>query len=306
MILWLLFEKKMIAGVSRALSWLGWNRHFIVAVAILGAVVATGAMLGWVVKRPVPWPDGVQVDKDFRLLTLASRFGPYAKVLADGLLRKADGKPDGERIFKQTEIKGLGFATRHHGDRYPRRRSNWYVSRVYANDRIADRGDPYKFWRLEVFYYTGMKDRVPHVGERCLEVAGARLLSRKVVGFRAPAAREPWDRRIDFQRVHFEHGKPGKVPIEGVEYYVFGLNDSPERSWEYVRWRMRLPMPRHNYYAKIQFAPYGLRRIDSVSEADRAAAEFIKYALPSIVNLLPSAADIDRLAKAEKAEKLDS
>lgn len=282
------------------LSWFGQNGHFMVAVAILGAVAGAGAMLGWVVKRPVLWPGGVKVDEDFRLLSLASRFGPYAKVLEDGVFRKPDGKPDGERIFDRTEIKVLGLATQHHSDRYPRRRSNWYVSRIYANDRITDWDDPYKFWRLEVFYYTGLKDQVPHVGERCREVAGGRLQSSKAIAFRAPAAREPWGQQIDFQRIHFEHGKPGDVPVQAVEYYVFSLNDTPQRSWEYVRWRVGLPMPRYNYYAKIQFGPNGLKGIDSVSETDQAAAEFIKYALPSIVKLLPTAADIGKLAEAEK------
>lgn len=284
------------------LSWFGQNGHFIVAVAILGAVAAAGAMLGWVVKMPVPWPEDVKVDKGFRLLNLASRFGPYAKVLADGVLGEPDGKPDGERIFDREEIKALGLATRHHSDRYPRRRSNWYVSRVYANDRITDRDDPYKFWRLEVFYYTGMKGQVPHVPERCGQAAGGTLQSSKAVTFRAPVARGPWDQQIDFQRVHFEHGKPGEVPIQAVEYYVFSLNDTPERSWIRVRLRMGLPMPRYNYFAKIQFGPMGSGGIDNVPEADRAAAEFIKYALPSIVKLLPTAADIDKLAKAEKPD----
>lgn len=291
-----------ISKKMTVLSWLGRNGHFIVAVAILGAVAAAGAMLGWVVKSPVPWPEGVKVDEDFRLLSLASRFGPYAKVLADGVLRKPDGKPDGERIFDRTEIKALGLATRHHSDRYPRRRSNWYVSRVYANDRITDRNDPYKFWRLEVFYYTGLKGHVPHVPERCGQVAGGTLQSSKAIAFRAPAAREPWDQQIDYQRVHFEYGKPGGVPAQAVEYYVFSLNDTPERSWISVRLRMRLPVPRYNYFAKIQFGPMGVGGIDNVPEADQAAGEFIKYALPSIVKLLPTAADIDKLAKAEKPD----
>ena len=289
-----------ISKAKTALSWFQQNCHFMIAAAILGAVALAIAMLGWVVKEPVPWPEDVVVDEGFRLLSLPAKFGPYVKVLKDGVCGKLDGKPDGERILESREMRALGMGTSYDKDRYPKRRSNWYVSRMYEDERISDLRHPYKYWRLEIYYYTGLKDKVPHVPERCGQAGGATLQSSKPIAFRAPAAREPWDRQINFQRVHFEFGGPGEVPRQAVEYYVFSFNGKQERAWEYVRLKMALPIPRYNYFAKIQFAPAGRGMIDSVQEADQAAAEFIKYALPSIVQTLPSAEDVERLTEAEE------
>ncbi len=295
--------RKTTSKTMVALSWLGRNGHFLLAMSILGAVGGAIAMLGWVVKMPVPWPEGVVVDKQFRLLSLPARFGPYVRVAKDGLFSKADGKADGENIFKPDDVRSLGLGSTYDKARYPHRRSNWYVSRIYEDERISDERHPHKFWRLDVTYYTGLRGKVPHVSERCLWVAGATVLSRKPVAFRAPQARKPWDQYIDFQRVYFELGRPGEIPTEAVDYYVFSLNGKPERSWEYVRLKLSLPMPRYIYFAKIQFSPMARSRVDTVEGADEAAAEFIKHALPGIVQMLPSAEDIDRVAKTEERDK---
>ena len=289
-----------ISKTMTILSWLGRNGHFLVALLILGAVAGAIGMLGWVVKQPVPWPEGVEVDKEFRLLSLPSRFGPYVKVVKDGVFSEADGQPDGEIISKPDDVRKLGIGTTYDKARYPDRRSNWYVSRIYEDERIADERHPHKFWRLDVYYYTGLRDKVPHVSERCLWVAGATVLSSKPIAFRAPEARKPWNRHIDFQRVYFELGSPGELPTEAVDYYVFSLNGKPERSWELVRLALSLPMPRYVYFAKIQFSPMARSRVDTVEGADEAATEFIKHALPSIIKMLPSAADIDKVAKTEE------
>ncbi len=283
--------RKVLKTVAAVLAGLSRNRHFVIGMVVLLVVAATVTLLGWVVKYPVPWPEDVEVDEEFRMLSLADRFGPYAKV--------AD---IGEVILKRSTKRALGLGTSYDRARYPKRRSNWYVIRLYEDTRIADRDDPYKFWHLEVYYYTGLRDKVPHVPLRCLEAAGAKVLSQEKVIFRAPAAPEPWDEEIAFQRTHWERINRIKQRQQGAEYYVFSLNGGQERRWEKERFKMGLPLPRYNYFAKIQFSPAGRTSMTSVSEADKAAAEFVKYSLPSIVATLPSAEDISKLGKADKLE----
>lgn len=275
--------------VTAALSGLGRDRHFIIATVILLGAAAAIAMLGWVVKYPVPWPENVVVDEDFRMLSLPDRFGPYVKA-----------SKDGEIIFERSIMRSLGLGTSYDKARYPKRRSNWYVAQRYQDVRATDPAGPYSHWRLEVYYYTGLKDQVPHVPLRCLEAGGAEVLGDEKVTFTAPAAPPPWNKAVAFQRVHWEKTSPGRLAVQGVEYYVFSFNGKQERRWEIVRLKTGLPLPRYNYFAKIQFSPAGRGTIHGVQEADQAAAEFIKHALPCIVQTLPTAADIDRLAKAEE------
>ena len=278
------------------------HRHFIISVAILLSIFVAINLLKGVVKQPVPWPEDMLVDGDFRLLNFSGRFGPYVKVTADGgYYRTAagepilDGKQDGELIFERDILRTLGIGTSYDKKRYDNRSSNWYVARIYEDSRVTDPNSPYRFWRMEIYYYTGLKDKVPHVPLRCLEAGGAKVLSHEKVPFTFPTGGEPWNGQIGFQRAHWQRVNPDGSSRQGVEYYVFSLNGQPARKWEYVRFKMALPGPRYNYFAKIQFAPAGYSSFTDLAEADRAAAEFIKYALRAALETLPDAADVERI-----------
>ena len=65
---------------------------------------------------------------------------------------------------------------------------------------------------------------------------------------------------------------------------------------------MALPWPRHNYFAKIQFAPAGYSSFTDLADADRAAAEFIKYALPAALETLPDVADVELINETTEDE----
>ena len=284
------------------------EKHFRVACIVL-IVTALGwgsakKLLGIVLRKsPVPWPANVVVDEDFRLAltSLPERLGPYA-LAADGTMNRGqkgepDGEPDGFRTLPEDVLELLHIGTGVDQDRRGQRSSNWYASRVFVDTRP---GRQFTHWELEVTYYTGGLDNVPHVPEVCLRAAGANLIDEECgrVSFSAPAARNPWDEALDFNRTVYEKRNYSGTIEKGVQYYIFSLNGRPERMWERVRLELTSPFGSYCYFAKIQFSPR--QRITDVDQADEAAADFIRYVLPSVLQALPMPEDIQALNAAEK------
>jgi len=271
-------------------SWCRAERHFLIVAMILAATTIgwnqTIKRLRWVMsKESVPWPTDVRVSDDFRLLNLPKKLGPYVLV------------KDGEIVYPEDDLELLRVGTSVDKMRLGQRRSNWYLARIYRDTRKSPQAR-YNAWRLEVYYYTGGMDTVPHVPERCLVAAGAAMLGSKDIIFKAPAARKPWDEPIVFRRARYEVSDRLKLNTrQFVQYYAFSLNGRPEKSWERVRLTLSYPWIRYSYFAKIQFAP--VRNVIDQAEADRAAEEFLNNFLPSVLKTLPMPADIERLDSAK-------
>ncbi len=269
------------------LGWCAANVHFLIATVLLLCVAAGIHAFRRVDRQPVPWPEGTSVGSDFRLLTFPERLGPFK--LVDG----------GEITFDEDIMRALGLGSSYDKDRHPLRRSNWYINRVYEDTRVSDRNNPYRYWRLEVYYYTGMRDNVPHVPERCLIAGGVEVLDRTNVSFNIPAARAGWDDAVKFRRVHYRRRSAGGFAArDGAEYYTFSLNGVPETRWERVRLDLSLPWVRHCFFAKIQFAPFapsGAGGIKSAAEADLEAEKFMNVFLPAVLRVLPTHSDVERL-----------
>jgi len=266
--------------------------HFGIAAGIL-AVTAVGfeytiAKLKLVTqKEPIPWPSGVLVNQEnFRWVNLPEQVGNRYFLAEDGELSgEKDGQPDGELIVPPDVLDSLKIGTSLDKQRVAERTSNWYVSRRYR-DNTRPAGDPLRYWQLEVYYYTGVMDTVPHVPDICMAAAGATQLGSRYLTMSIPAAPSPWDQPLEFQRSGFEIPDPRtSQPQRRVEYYVFSVNGEPETSREKVRLKLMSIFDRYSYFSKIQFSPVFASPNDA--EADRAAEELMNCFLPVIFRALP-------------------
>jgi len=281
------------------LPWCGRNRHFLLAAGVLSAAAAWWLLapnyLRWALRKSaVPWPEGVDVTADFRWRNLPETLGPYV-LLGDGRLsEQRDGLSDGEIVFNEELRHTLGVGTSFDETRLADRRSNWYVARLYEDARPADRTGPLRWWRLDVTYYTGDLDTVPHIPEKCLVASGADVLDTTPLRFEVPAARGPWDRPFTVLRTRYQTFDKSTLSVKQfVQYYVFCLNGVPESSWKKVRLLLTYPWVRHCYFAKIQFAPR--HQVADLDDADRRAEEFANAFLPAVLKALPEPADIEAL-----------
>ncbi len=260
--------------------------HFVIALVVV-CLMGVGIHL---YKRPeaqpIEWPKGVRVNRDFRLISLPKQVGPFELI--------------DEKEFDEDLIRALGIGTGYDKERYPTRRSSWYGIGFYA-DRRKGQAEPFQYWRMEIFYYTGLRDNVPHVPERCLDAGGVSVLSREIVPFKSLAARPPWDKDVKFRRVHYRFSGAGRIGSrEGAEYYIFSVNGEPISSSDRVRLELANPTITYSYFAKIQFTALSSEGIESAATADEAAGEFINVMLPSMLNTLPTADDIDDLKRNEQ------
>jgi len=269
----------------------GW-RHFAVAAAVLLVVgVGWNAIAGiigiYLAKYPVPPPEVVQTDQH-RLVSFPRRIGPYV-VAGDGELfvdRRTgvpirDGQPDGITIFPDDVLETLGTA---------KHEMNWYYSGIFRDTRLGESG---RYLRMDLTYYTGLLDAVPHVPTNCIVAGGGRILrdQSKPVAVSIPAAPEPW-RRIAVYRTAY---RVSASAFQGVsaQYHLFSMNGTPTCDRFAVRMRLGLPWVKYAYFAKIQVAP--LRPEATLEQTDRVCLEFIRTVLPEVLKYLPSAADVRRL-----------
>ena len=273
---------------------------------------------GWIVRKPIPWPEGVVVNNLHRNVSmpdpLPNESGPYVAVAeGDPFYAKVEDVQNGaDGIIAEDTLKSLGMRTIEDDEgRLAERTANWYGIRTYRDTRKDVRG-PFSCWRLEVFYYTGLRDQVPHVPDLCLNTAGATIDKTDSVVLYVPEAREPWN-ELRFQRVLYTARGPSGGELQGVAFHVLGFNDEPinRESATDARYDVRKAMASrdaHNYFVKIQFSPlrlptYGLmddQQFDP-DEANQAAQEFVASFMPKILEQLPTKKTIEELEQAEKA-----
>jgi hypothetical protein len=262
----------------------GWV-HFAAAVAFLLALTIGWNVvmdaLGYIIrKEPVPWPAGVTVDpKTFQNTSLPDKLGPYK------LVEEIEHKPD--------VLETLKIGTPLDSQRIKLRQSNWYLFRRYADTR-EDEHSPYRYWMLDVVFYTGGETTVPHVPDICIVAGGARSTGSDYIPMECPGSPAPWNKEFKFKGLYYE--RPDYAGrFEQVQYYLFDVNGRPEVSRERVRLALTNLRRRHVFYAKVQFyIPYP---VTDRELADDKAREFLEYCLPSILKELPSQADVDRLQK---------
>ena len=299
-------EEKNLKGPNPRSTWRPWAHFGVAAAILLGTVISWNwavAKMEWVMeKEPVPWPPGVNVVSGCRMDSLPTKIGPYVLVGDGELNPNIDGVPDGETIISDDVLEFLKINTPLDKMRLGERRSNWYFSRLYRDSREKASGSPYKYWRLEVSYYTGGLDKVPHIPERCLVAGGATLVSSLsgTVSFTTTSCPSPWDKAVTFNRTGFEYAEDrlGLNVKQYTQYYTFSLNGKPENSREKVRLYLNYPWVRYCYFAKIQFGPAG--EISDITETDRQAQDFVSAVLPAVISTLPMPSDIEQLEQKDK------
>lgn len=287
-------------------AWAGLlaDRHFLVAAAILAASAAGWSALQRVahmatVKYPVTWPEGVVVNDEYRMTSLAERLGPYAFVSGDGVLERnkdgtphKDGVPDGLGAMTKETLELLNIGTSADERNRPRNRSNWFMIRTYEDTRLPV-NHPLKYWRLEMYYYTGGVDLVPHVPEICAVMSGAIYRGTVDLPVKAAKVSAPWGGKVKFQEAMFQaNDAHGEASSRFAQYYIFSLNGAPEGSRTTVRLTLASPFVRHAYFAKIQFCP--LMPLSDPAEADGAAREFASCFLPEVLKALPMPEDVHK------------
>ncbi|MFP4105775.1 MAG: hypothetical protein ACLFVU_06740 [Phycisphaerae bacterium] len=284
--------------------------HFGVATGFM--VLGIGLYFGLVInlgdifrKKAVPWPEGAEVSTQYVLESLPYEIGPF-EVLDTGEFK--EGYPLGIEILSDDQLDALTIGTMLDDQRRPERRSNWYCSRVYVDTRYGDPDageefqnpySPYSRWRLQVYYYTGGLDRVPHYPENCLNAAGAALGESRTVDVLLPAARSPWDDKFEINQTNFQLPQNG-TNINRVVYYFFSIDGQPEANRFVVRGKLANPLQKYSYFAKVQFSPAGygpggVPSIDNEEEARKRAEEFLDYVFPEILQNLPTREAVEQL-----------
>ena len=268
----------------------GWV-HFgfmagVLLVATVGWDITMRSLGWWTRKEPVPWPKHVRVDKKtFQNLTLAKQFGPYKFV------EEIELRPD--------VLETLMIGTTLDKARYKKRESNWYVTRIYEDTR-EPKNSPFRFWRLDVTYYTGGETTIPHVPKACLQAGGARLKGEKILHTPIPVAPEPWSKDTAFAALGFEKMTQGYLH-QLVQYYLFCINGQPETSRKEMRVRLANPFMRYVYFSKIQFFPN--RNVMNMTEANEKAKDFLRHCLPAVLRELPSPPEIEKLSRKNSSEE---
>ena len=333
--MWRVLASLLLAGLRLIINLLRfwgramWSPHFLVAFAILvltaaGWGVAVNVLKLATEKSPVPWPAGVEVNDKYVITSLPDKMGPFEFVSADGELDydpKAqgfhkDGRPDGEDKVAPDVMELLGIGTASDERNLPLRRSNWLATRTYRDSRRAP-GDPLRYWRLEVYYYTGGVDLVPHTPEICAVAGGAQWLGTTNMPVTIDGVAAPWGNTpLAFQRAMFQRtDMQGAAAGQFVQYYIFCLNGSPKSSRNEVRFALGSLFVKHAYFAKVQFAPLPVVQqqagglvfaVPDPAQADQAVADFVKYFMPCVLKTLPTPRDIDRLDAGAGSEKAGS
>lgn len=283
--------------------------HFAVAGGLLLiGMVGSNVLLygGYLVKAPVPCPKDVRTEKH-RLTSFPATLPPPESSLpaayvlvGDGELDRQepdrikpvfDGKPDGLVEAREDDLETLGTLG---NDR------NWYYFSTYRDLRSDPRRP--RYIRLDVTYYTGLLEAVPHVPERCIVAGGGTILHdlngsipTNLEGL--PDEWKHWN-GAEMYRTAFEVTQKNGLTTQGAQYHLFSANGRPTASWKQVRLAMGSLWIKYAYFAKIQVAPFGAE--NSLEAADEACRDFLKAALPSILKNLPTAADVETLEAADR------
>ena len=288
------------------------DARYIVAVAFMLA-----AAIGWNValygldlaKRPVPAPD-FAVVQDHRLHNFPDSFGDFVLAPETDPPTPDDRKQDGITELSEDILDVLGTL---------KHEWNWYYMATYRDTRRS--GKQKQRWvRLDITYYTGLLEAVPHVGERCIAASGGTVLRDKAEAITVAMGALPADweeqwKKIDVYRTPWEKTKKDGSIETGVQYHVFSVNGSPMAHWEQIRWDLGSPLLRYCYFAKIQIAAFeekdrgGAKDGDTnekhdlktLKGNDAYCAEFLREAMPHILKVLPTVGDVRRLEQGDKA-----
>lgn len=273
------------------------DKPFLIATVVL---VTTAVLWGIAVetmgivlnKKGLPWPAGCSISQDYRLLSLPKNHGFYKMV------------PGSDIAIPKSTLEPLKIGSTFDEIRYDERKSNWYLRRQYFDSRADEENpSPYDRWYLDVYFYNGGADTVPHIPERCRGVAGITGIQSDPVELDIASGRMPegwrdWPGQVPFQRVTFNQKLTRGIQQHDLlrsEYYIFVVNGRPENNWWNVRVKMKSVWIEHCYFAKVQFGPIGGGEIRSPEESNQRAAEFIQSVLPDLLRNLPTAETADAL-----------
>jgi hypothetical protein len=157
---------------------------------------------------------------------------------------------------------------------------------------------PYRFWRLDVTFYTGGLDTVPHIPEVCGQAGGMDVTKSESISVPAPTdAAKEWqggeEKQLTWRKVLMTNPRDLE---QAMVFYIFSLNGQPENDRETVRVKLMDPRLKYCYFAKIEINPRA-----PVSDADlleRKAREFIQACLPVVLKELPTSEDVEKLRSA--------
>jgi hypothetical protein len=261
--------------------------HFSIAAGLLLA-----ATVGWTAvikgldlyfaKQPVPPPAVVQTE-DHRLTSFPKRIGPY--VLAAGLFKDA---PEGTTTVTEDVMGTLGMN---------KHKYNWYYMATFRDTR-PNASEANRFLRLDVTYYTGLIDAMPHIGDVCIVASGGRVLDDQggAVEVTVPGQAPPWNRfdvrRTVYEILPTEKNRLGEQSLSS-QYHVFSVNGRPIEARDKARAVLADLRMKYCYYAKIQTATVFSQ--PDVAAADAANREFLSYMVPVALEYLPSEAEVERL-----------
>jgi len=306
------------------------SRRFLAAAGLLILSIVGWYVLVWWLgfaldKEPVPWPDGVEVDKEFVMTSFPEMFpviAPrYALMSSKRWNEHAISEREAKAYLSEDTRIVLGVGQAVDAPRRVDRESNWYMSRIYGDLRWLNPQYAGKisspFWQLDVTYYTGAVDTVTHVPGRCMIAAGARPLTDKVLTWtNLPENALGW-KDIQVVRSAFEstdaHGQRSTV----LQYYTFSVNGHNEEDWRKVRWTMAADIRQtYVYFGKIQFAPrtslapLAGNTADALKAAeeewkvtDEAAEQFFRAATVAILSTFPSAGTVEELNRRSASPK---
>ena len=270
--------------------------HFALAVGIIlvAAVGWNGAMhwLKWAMaKEPVPPPAAVETDEQ-SLTSFPKQLPPPARrapgddarfILADdGSISRA---PKGTMRLKDEELSELGI-TDHE--------LNWYYMAYFRDERAATGHGP-RLIQMDITYYTGLLDAVPHVPTVCLYAGGGRIINEDsgLIDVTIPGAPAPWD-KIQVYRTAYVITRNDRT-VRSAQYHFFSMNGIPTASRLAVRRHLTKPWVKYCYFAKVQFAIEPPE--PDLAAGDAVCREFLQAALPTILQYLPSAQDVEALAQ---------
>lgn len=260
----------------------GWIHFGVVAgfllIVSVGWNVAMDRLGYWFRKEPISWPAGVEVNhKTFQNMSFPLRIGPYRMYEE---LKHADDM-----------LSTLKVATTLDEQRYPDRQSNWYINRIYEDEREPEHS-PFRFWHLDVVYYTGGEVTVPHVPDICVQAGGATPTGRKILTVEnVRDVPDSW-KTTPFVALGYVREFEGRTQ-ELAQYYLFDVNGIPETDRKMVRFQLAYPTKRYVFYSKIQFFPRG--SVGDPRLADEKAEDFLRHCLPDVLAQLPSEEAIRRL-----------
>ncbi len=276
------------------------NPHFVVAAGmLLLASVAWNTVLAgkYFAKKPVPPPPHAKFE-EHRLTNFPARIGPYVLVgdgdplgagLSESEGKKPDGLPDGITVLRAEDLDTLGTLK----DDW-----NWYYMAVYRDTRVAPGGNGYRI-RLDITYYTGLLEAVPHVGERCIVAGGGTIIydQSKPIPVRFPVLPAAWKnwKDIEAYRTTYEVFNRDGTVARASQYHFFSMNGKPEWDWMKVRWDMGALSLKYCYFAKVQIAAQMPE--PDVEKSDAVCREFLEYVLPEVLQFFASADDVKKMEK---------